>query len=364
MKQLLALVTVLIALPASGAEWYGMEKGPVPLQMAGPMTFGPEGILFVGDPKSAAVFAINTGDREGSASSARYEIHDLDKQLAKALGGSDVRINDLVVNPLSGSLYISASADGQAAVVRVHGAELQPLPISNIAFSEAKLPNPPEDKTTGSGRRQRNPRNESITDLAFIDGRLIVSGAGGGTVGPRKRSPASLVSLDFPFRKADKGSEVEIYHGAHGGYESWSTVKTFIPFKIDGEAHLLTAHTCTPLVKFPVSDLTAGAELKGTTVAELGNRNQPLDMISYEKDGKNFLLLSNSARGVMKISTDGLGSNAGITEPVRGGGVAGQSYETVDSLQGVSQMDRLNDTHAVVIVDTNRGTHLQTVALP
>ncbi len=46
--------------------------------------------------------------------------------------------------------------------------------------------------------------------------------------------------------------------------------------------------------------------MKGTTVAELGNRNRPLDMIAYKKDGKDFLLLTNSARGVMKVSTDDL----------------------------------------------------------
>ncbi|MCP4507260.1 MAG: hypothetical protein GY826_12835 [Fuerstiella sp.] len=88
-------------------------------------------------------------------------------------------------------------------------------------------------------------------------------------------------------------------------------------------------------------------------------------MISYKNDGGRFLLLSNSARGVMKISTAGLSSNKGLTERVSGGGAAGQDYVTIDSLQGVVQMDKLNATHAVVLVEKDGGQlDLKTVALP
>ena len=46
-------------------------------------------------------------------------------------------------------------------------------------------------------------------------------------------------------------------------------------------------------------------------------------MIVYQKDGKEYLLLANSSRGVMKISTDGIDDAAGIEAPVRGGGQKG-----------------------------------------
>ena len=42
---------------------------------------------------------------------------------------------------------------------------------------------------------------------------------------------------------------------------------------------------------FPRRRPEAGQKIRGKTVAELGNRNSPLDMIVYEKDGKQFLLL-------------------------------------------------------------------------
>ena len=114
-----------------------------------------------------------------------------------------------------------------------------------------------------------------------------------------------------------------------------------------------------------IKDIQAGKLVKGTTVAELGNRNRPFDMIVYEQGGKTFLLITNSARGTMKISTDKIEENAGITQPVGGGGTAGQSYETIDSLAGAQQLDKLNDTHAIVLVQTDSGAmNLKTVALP
>jgi hypothetical protein len=135
---------------------------------------------------------------------------------------------------------------------------------------------------------------------------------------------------------------------------------------IDGEPNILGAYVCTPLVRIPVKELeTSGGKLKATTVAELGNMNRPLDMISYEKDGSAYLLLSNSARGVMKISTAGLKENKGLTEPVRGGGVAGQGFEKVESMAGVIQMDKLNDHSALILVQSENGPqNLKTVALP
>lgn len=149
---------------------------------------------------------------------------------------------------------------------------------------------------------------------------------------------------------------------AHGKFEDTAVVRTFLPINIDGEASLLAGFTCTPLVKFPVNSLKPGEKTRGTTVAELGNRNQPLDMIVYKKDGKDYLLMANSARGVMKITAEGITKNPGITEPVRGAtGIAGQTYETIKELEGVVQLDKLNSTHAVIVTNS---FELRTIALP
>ncbi len=47
-----------------------------------------------------------------------------------------------------------------------------------------------------------------------------------------------------------------------------------------------------------------------------------------------------------------------------GGGSAGLGYDTVASLQGVLQMDKLNATHAVVLIEKDGQQNLKTVALP
>jgi hypothetical protein len=125
---------------------------------------------------------------------------------------------------------------------------------------------------------------------------------------------------------------------------------------------MLAAYTCTPLVKVPVSELKAGAHVKGTTIAELGNRNRPLDMIVYQKDGKDFILMTNSSRGVMKIPTEGAGSAPGITQRVPD--KRGLGYETIASLKGVVQMDQLDEGHAVILANRSGTIDLETIELP
>jgi hypothetical protein len=184
--------------------------------------------------------------------------------------------------------------------------------------------------------------------------------------GLSNRDAASGVrALAFPFSDQAAGSSLEIYHGAHGRSEDYAAIRTFVPFVIDGQANLLAGFTCTPLVRCPLNEVSAGEKIRGTTVAELGNRNRPLDMIVYQQGDKHYLLLSNSARGVMKISTDEIETNQGISEPVSGGGTAGQPYQTIEAWEGLVQMDRLNQTHAVVLMQTADGAlDLHTVPLP
>ena len=211
-------------------------------------------------------------------------------------------------------------------------------------------PRPSSPTFPAPGAKQRGQaRAESITDLAFADGRVFVAGLS------NEEFSSRLIAIPFPFSSEGfDGAAIEIYHGAHGRFETKSPIRTFVTYRIKNEPYMLAAYTCTPLVKLPVADLKAGAHVKGTTIAELGNRNRPLDMIVYQKDGKDYLLMTNSSRGVMKIPTEGAGSAESITEPVRGGGTKGLGYDTIASLKGVVQMDQLDNRHAVILVDKER----------
>lgn len=340
-----------------GAD-YGLEKGAVKLSSASAITFGPDGILFVGDSTQAAVFAIDTQDKKKSAKTA-VNVEGIGAKIAGMLGvdEAEVLISDMAVNPQSGNVYLSASRgrgpDSQVLILRCdHRGNVEELPLDEALFAKAALPNAPEPGGTG----RRNLRSQSITDLGFHDGRLFIAGLS------NEEFASTLRSIPFPFKESAKGTGVEIFHGAHGRFETRSPVRTFTFYQIASQPHILAAYTCTPLVKFPVKSLSPGEKIRGTTIAELGNRNRPLDMVAYQQNKENFILLSNSARGVMKISTKDIDRNEGIEERISG--TAGQTYETIEDLQDVVQLDQLDDKRAIVLVSTDAGSHLKTIDLP
>jgi hypothetical protein len=353
---LIAAATLAMASPMKAA---GLQRGTPDIKSAGPLAFGPDGILFVGDSTGAALFAIDTGDR-GPAAKRTVNLSGVNRKIADALGTSPdgLLINDMAVNPLSGRVYFSIlrgrGPAGTPVILRINtaGDSLEPLVLEDIPFAKFPLPDPP------SSEGNRNSRAEAITDLAFIDGRVFVAGLS------NEEFSSRLLAVPFPFGEPRKGTSVEIYHGAHGQLETKSPVRTFAAYTIAGEPYLMAAYTCTPLVKLPVAELKPGAHYKGTTVAELGNRNKPLDMVIYQKDGKDYILLANNARGVMKIKAEGVDKAAAITSPVGGGGTKGQPYETIASLKGVVQLDALDKDHAVVLIDREGSLNLETIDLP
>ena len=358
----LACLTLGLCLgnPALAAHKWGLKEGRPDLKSAGQLAFGPDGILFVGDTKGAAIFAVDTGDATAVADKKSIDVEGLSKRLTTLFGGK-VEVRDLAVNPVSGKVYLSvAQGDaGDAALVRVVAdGTLESLSLEKVPFLKATLPNPPEDKVTGEGPRARNRRGEAITDLAFVDGRLLVSGM------TADKAPSAVLQIPFPFGETAAGTNVEIYHAAHGKSEDYAAIRTFVPMMVNGQPTVLAGFTCTPLVRFDLKSLQPGSKSKGTTVAELGNRNTPLDMIAYEKGGERYLLIANNNRGVMKVSTQDIGRDEGLTTPVGGGGTAGQSFDKVADLEGTVQLDRLDDSRAVVVIAKEGALTLKTVPLP
>jgi len=372
----LATTSTMQAPVTKAAELYGLTPGTVELKSGGPLAFGPSSVLFIGDPKAAKIHAVNTEDKKADGAGS-YDVANLKDRIAATLaeppvvvvGGvittdSDaVTISDMAVNPVTGNAFLSVTSGGKTGIVRVTpDGVVSPLNLDKIANASVSLPNAPEDKEVQRGRRKSNPRSNSITDLAYTAGRILVAGLAAG------ESPSSVREFDFPFTKAGSGFRVEIFHAAHGRSEDYAPIQTFVPFNIGGEPSLLAGYTCTPLVKIPIRKLDSQDKIQGTTVAELGNRNRPLDMIVYRQHGKDFVLMANSARGVMKISTENLAKTKGLTERVSNGNVAGQSYETIDALDGVVQLDKLDDTHALVVIEKDEAgvkvRSLKSVQLP
>jgi hypothetical protein len=358
MKRTLTLCAALIlsiTVSASANLTDSLKPGSPDIKHAGPLAFGPDGVLFIGDNQQGAIFAIATGDTSGDPSNVKIDIKGIDQQIAAMLGTtpSDILINDIAVSPASGNVYLSISrgrgANSMPALARVDSAgKVSEVKLSEAKFAKASLNNAP------TGERQRN---QAITDIAFSNGKVIVAGMS------NEEFASKLRTLEFPFKEADRGASVEIYHGAHGAVETRSPVRTFVTIDVAGAPTVLAAYTCTPLVTFPVAELKAGAKVTGKTVAELGSRNTPLDMITYTKDGKEYILLTNTSRGVMKMSTEGITSVEPIKQRING--TAGLKYETVGELTNVKQLDKLNGKSAVLLVSAEGSpAELRTIALP
>jgi hypothetical protein len=336
-----------------------LKTGKATLKSAGVLAFGPDGILFVGDSMGASIVALDTQDRTANASPTAIEVKSINEKIAGLLGSTpdQIMINDLAVNPLSKNAYISVSRgrgpEAVPVILRVGSdGKISELPLDKIKFSAISLVDAPDDV---KDQRGQSKRTEAITGLAFLNGKVIVSGLS------NEEFSSNLRSIPFPFQAAGKGASIEIYHGSHGRFETNSPVRTFVAYNINNEPNILAAYTCTPLVRIPVSELTPGNKIKGKTIAELGNRNRPLDMVVYQKDGHNFILMSNSSRGVMKLATDHLDGYKAITAQTE---VTGVPYETIADLKGVQQLDKYGDSHALILAGDGGKLDLHTIALP
>jgi len=347
-KFLLSGAIVALALStAAAADIPGLQKGSPVIKSISALAFCPQGCLFIGDPASQTIFAVNTADSTPSGT-GDLNVEKLDEKLGSLLGvtGKDVKISDVKVNPASGNVYIAASrANGPAPVIVRLGRDgsLKEFSLKDVAFASVKLP---------------NAAGQAITNMAFVDGKLIVAGLS------TEEFASTLRVIPFPFKDADQGAGIEIFHGAHGKLETKSPIRTFAPYRVSGADYILAAYTCTPLVRIPVSDLKAGAKVKGSTIAELGNRNRPLDMVVYTKDGKDYLLMANSARGVMKIPATGVDKVEAITARPKGE-KAGVGYETIAELKDVTQLDALDGGRALLVIAPQGGSvSLKTIPMP
>ena len=105
-KAALALLGLCLVVPvaSTAARAGGLKDGKPDLKSIGPLAFGPDGVLFVGDTAGAAIFAIDTGDKAEAAAKGNIEVKDVSGTIAKMLGttAQQLMINDLAVNPSLG----------------------------------------------------------------------------------------------------------------------------------------------------------------------------------------------------------------------------------------------------------------------
>jgi hypothetical protein len=356
-----AAVLMCTAGLAFSADVPGMNAGKVQLKSAGAMAFTPNGVLLVGDSTGGSIVALDVKDEAPARSGGSVEIKGINEKIAAMVGTTpdQILIQDVTVNPVSKHVYVSVSRGRGADAVPLifwtdASGKLTEVPLDNVAHSAVNLPDPPTGNTPNAfGQSQRM---LTITSMAYVDGNVIVAGLS------NEEFSSTLHTIPFPFRQADKGTGIKIYHSSHAQYETESPIRTFVPYQVNNRSYILAAYTCSPIVEIPVSDLKPGSKVTGTTVGNLGEGNRPLDMISYTKGGHSYFLVANSSLGVIKVSVDHLDSNKAITSPSEG--PAGFPMETIKSLQGVQHLSKLDDTSALVLVASGNTTDLHTIALP
>ena len=343
---LAALVFAAADTPSPVSLTAGLTTGKVQLKSAGALAFGPEGVLFVGDSAGGSVAEIDTNDHARATAASTVDVEGIDAKIAAMAGAapSDISINDVKVNPISKNIYLSVSRgrgpDAMPMIVRVDSTgAVTNVALDNVKHASVSLSDTPEAKP---GARQ-DPRTMTITDMSYVGGNLMVAGLS------NEEWSSALRSIPVPFKSAEEGATLQIWHSSHGRYETESPVRTFVPYMIGGQSYVLAAYTCTPLVKIPVSSLKPGEKVKGVTIADLGAGNQPLDMVPYRKDGHDYILIANSSRGLVKLKADGLASYAAIDSPTKVDGPAGVPYDKLD-LKNVRQLAAYDDANAVVLI--------------
>lgn len=326
----------------------GMTLGAPDLKSAGTLAFGPDNVLFIGDSQGAAVYAVDVRDEGKDAGAEPVRVLGLDAKIASLLGttADAVVVNDLAVHPVSQNVYLAVSRgkgnDARPVLLRAtKKGELQEVDLQSIAFSKVSIANPPEHGSKfpwGADKRRM-----TITDLAFAEGELLIAGLS------NTEFASTLRRAPFPFKQTMAVNTLEIFHTSHNKYETQSPIESFLAFPISGKASLIAGYGCAPIASFSLADLKTKQHLRGTTLAELGGGNRPLDMIAFTKEGQRRLLIANSDRTLMSMSAADIEKATPMTKGVDAAYVSGGvPYLSIAEI-GITQLDNLNDGFVVVV---------------
>ncbi len=352
-----------VAFAGDGAQ--PASKAAADVASISALAFGPDGVLFLGDSRAGAVHALDLGERDAPSEGTRYAMLDIEARIAALVGTkeADVMIHDLAADPRSRAVYLAVSrgrakqtmewhipnevADADILIRVVPDGSIELVEYGAMKRTSVKLPNPTDDHAH-LWKPDTTVRGDAITDMAFVDGHLLVSGLS------NEEFAAVLWRVPYPFDGKVASTTLEIFHGAHGEYETYAPIRAFVPYDFDGEPYVLASYLCTPFVEFEANALQDAEHIRGRTIAELGSGNYPVDMIVYSKGGEDRVLIANSNLPMMILKTADIASFDGelTTEP--DGYIAGVPYE-VRSGTGITQMDRLGDDAIVMLQRMSNG---------
>ncbi|MEO1305887.1 MAG: hypothetical protein AAFV37_12995, partial [Pseudomonadota bacterium] len=276
-----------------------IDVGPPPVSLT-VLEFGGPNTLFAADDVQNKVYALELSeipDETGNLESVPYNLVGFGSTLANFLDVSpfDITYHDLAVHPVTKSAFVSLSVSGEAGatssliMVSPQG-EIVNLDYASLTYTSVDIAEPADPNV--SFWRDIPAPTLSITDFEFDNGELYIAGLSNGEFA------STLRSVSYPFEAGVETTSIEMFHTAHNQNETRAPIRAMAMVDLDGEKTMVAAYTCTPLVTIPVAALEDGAHVMGSTVAELGYGNRPLEVLSLtaynmERQPEQFVLVIN-----------------------------------------------------------------------
>ncbi|MBI3823037.1 MAG: hypothetical protein HY289_10220 [Planctomycetes bacterium] len=343
------------------------DQGNPKLKSIEKLAFGPDGMLLIGDSKGSQVISVDTGDLK-AAKWGDTATTGIDGVLAGKLGltAKDIQILKLTVNPVSGKAYVAVRnlKMKQDVLLTIDGAgKVEEFSLENVKFNRYALTVNDKAVTT-------------ITDVVWAGDRILASGKAGDKFASRVFSITPGVKDAAPTCYS-----AETYHVAHTRWETHAPMATIIPYEENGKRYFVGAYTCTPIVKYAMDDMKPNAQVKGTSIVELGSGNTPRDMFVYEKNGKKSILISTirfqktfgpTKYWAARVDYDLLKETKNVDQkalwrikPSDPGTDIGDRAVIAKDYFGVQFMSKLDDARALVIREEEKGgLSLRVLTLP
>jgi hypothetical protein len=340
------------------------EQGNPKVKVIEAIAFGPNGLLLIAG--GTQVVTVETGDTK-PASWSKTEIANVDQLLAGKLGleAKDIEVRKLAVNPASRKAYValqSLKTKANAILTMDGDGNVAEFPLDDVKYTSYSLAVPKATVT-------------KVTDITWAGGKIVVA----------TQATDKFASRVFTIDPAAKdGSPTQIstktFHVGHNRWETQAPLRVLMPYPDNGKNSIVGSFTCTPVVRYDLEDAKDDDQITGSSVLELGTGNTPRSMFAYERDGKKYILISvgrnnkqpafgfPSAYWVARVDAALLKETTNINEkaPWRIGGAnkAGDRVLVAKEYFGVQQMDKLDATRALAIIETKGEFTLRALPLP
>lgn len=342
--------------------------GTLNLKSINVIEFAPEGVLLIGDGAASQIVAVQTGDIT-PGTLPETTIENIASKLAASIGtkAGEIEIIDLAVNPASGRVYFAVrhQAERKYILLTLDGTgEIDEFSLKDVTYAQLPL-------STGNSSKV-----SAITDVAWADDRIVAAGRS------NESFSSKIFNIDAPLSHEATSSSysAKTYHVSHRRWETKAPMSVILPMRENGKTWVVGAFSCTPIVKYPLDSLKQGATVTGVSVIELGSGNRPLDMLLYQKEGKQYVLANTfrfhherrpfgpSPYWTVRFEQSLLSENTNVDEKAQrrlaGNKPATDRIQMIEAFHGVTQMDRLDETRAIVLRKTESDFNLEAIPLP